>query len=102
MTKPCPFCGGEAEIASIEHEPRLVDDLTTKFFYTCRSCACAGPWTRSETAALKSWNMRVDATDLLAAAHRKLGYLLRDYPADKETRELLVKIAEAIGLGPHD
>jgi Lar family restriction alleviation protein len=55
---PCPFCGGEAELDHVEHEQRIVDDLTTKFFYRCVSCACNGGWGRSESGALRYWNMR--------------------------------------------
>jgi Lar family restriction alleviation protein len=55
---PCPFCGGEAILDRVEHPPRVVDDLTEKIFYRCVSCACTGGWGRSETAALRMWNMR--------------------------------------------
>ena len=58
---PCPFCGGNAELDHVEHPPRVVDDLITKFFYRCDSCACCGGWGRSETSALKMWNTRTNA-----------------------------------------
>lgn len=59
---PCPFCGGTAELGHVEHPPRVVDDLVTKFYYRCLSCACSGGWGRSETTALKMWNMRENKT----------------------------------------
>jgi len=57
---PCPFCGGNAELDRVEHPPRSVDDLVTKFFYRCNSCACCGGWGRSETSALQMWNTRTN------------------------------------------
>lgn len=54
---PCPFCGGRAELRKQlrdGHEP----DAIEAHAYVCDSCACVGGWGKSETSALRLWNMR--------------------------------------------
>ena len=54
--KPCPFCGGEAEMKIHEHIPRGFD-------YTprCKDSSCCGrimkKWNNEETARY-AWNLR--------------------------------------------
>ncbi len=50
---PCPFCGGEPIKTSA-----VADGGEARFFVTCRSCACQGPWAKTLGNALKYWNMR--------------------------------------------
>jgi Lar family restriction alleviation protein len=58
---PCPFCGGTP---SLNKELRpgyaeyLDDPDAHAFFYSCNSCAAVGGWMKSETSALRMWNMR--------------------------------------------
>lgn len=51
---PCPFDGGTADIelygSSSDHETWCA---------VCRSCACEGPWAKSEGMAARAWNRRV-------------------------------------------
>jgi hypothetical protein len=49
---------------------------------------------RSRADLLDAQAERERLRGLLATASRKLGYLLRDYPDDKETWALLASIAE--------
>ena len=59
--KPCPFCGGEAEIGR-----RRSDYNHWKqdgFIPRCKDTKCMGRSTRvfqTETAAIKAWNRRVN------------------------------------------
>jgi hypothetical protein len=58
---PCPFCGGEAHITSElrpGYEDLRSDPDAWAFWYACNSCACHGGWSKSETSALRWWNMR--------------------------------------------
>lgn len=56
--KPCPFCGGAAEIYETPHVPRGTD-------YTprCKNPSCCGrlskKWAERETAVIM-WNRRTD------------------------------------------
>ena len=56
--KPCPFCGGTAEMIKIPHIPRGTD-------YTprCKHTWCCGrltkKWARKEDA-IRFWNRRTD------------------------------------------
>ena len=58
----CPFCGGAAEHNS-ELRPGYAecpeDSNAWAHFYVCLSCTAVGGWAKSETAALRMWNMRV-------------------------------------------
>ena len=56
--KPCPFCGGYAEMYVTKHIPSGMD-------YTprCRDTSCCGRLTKKYTAietAVYAWNRRVD------------------------------------------
>jgi Lar family restriction alleviation protein len=53
--KPCPFCGGEALMESMDAENGL-----PQYFVACRCCACEGPWEKSPAGASRLWNMRAD------------------------------------------
>ena len=47
--KPCPFCGGEAELMGV-----------TIFWVQCRSCHVETLAVDHEEAAVKAWNRRVN------------------------------------------
>ena len=54
--KPCPFCGGEAELRVTKHIPRGFD-------YTprCKNPSCCGRLTKLylvKEAAINAWNTR--------------------------------------------
>lgn len=48
--KPCPFCGGEAEILNVD------DRYTAK----CRSCFCGTGEYKDPERASETWNRRAD------------------------------------------
>lgn len=62
--KPCPFCGGEAVINTIEphtHEfATFMPDYPGSTFVECTGCTCALSGD-TEEKAIKAWNRR--ATD---------------------------------------
>jgi hypothetical protein len=49
---PCPFCGG----IKGKHLEMNGPNRYGKYWVSCRSCACTGPWAKSEIGAGKSWN----------------------------------------------
>ena len=51
--------------------------------------AAMGCTPASETYELGRADERIDIEKLLEVSERKLGYLLRDYPEDKETRRAI-------------
>ena len=52
--KPCPFCGGEAKIASVPHGDRKL------WYVICRKCEIATFQYLTEKWAVKVWNRRVN------------------------------------------
>lgn len=53
--KPCPFCGGKAEIVRTENWEKF------RFYATCLDCGVETPRTaRTVTEAAKKWNRRAD------------------------------------------
>jgi Lar family restriction alleviation protein len=62
--KPCPFCGGKAEI--IETDTPRTDDIGdwksgSKYYHraACTNCETSGPYEDSKELAIKAWNKRV-------------------------------------------
>lgn len=54
--KPCPFCGGEAEVKRYYHPFSRRSRVTVK----CMICRCnSGEWGRVDKA-IEAWNRRVD------------------------------------------
>lgn len=56
--KPCPFCGGEAQMVITEHTPKG-NDYTPR----CSNPACAGRITKkwiNYDKAVEAWNRRVE------------------------------------------
>lgn len=49
--KPCPFCGGEAELWDNKLERRLYGVI-------CKECDCMTPYFESEVEAIEAWNRR--------------------------------------------
>ena len=49
--KPCPFCGGEAEI--------FVSDITDRALVYCRGCDAQIKMQQNEQEAVEAWNKRV-------------------------------------------
>ena len=55
--KPCPFCGGEAELVDIDPAGMLgtYDPITVH----CKECECNTNWFSEEWEAIEAWNRRV-------------------------------------------
>lgn len=49
--KPCPFCGGEAELWDNKLTHRLYGVI-------CKKCDCMTPCFESEVEAIEAWNRR--------------------------------------------
>lgn len=49
--KPCPFCGGEAEIAH-----------SRNYYAWCDKCETRGNWHATEAEAIEAWNTRAERT----------------------------------------
>ena len=52
--KPCPFCGGEAEVRKFTETKYFVQC----FFVQCKSCLIGSTFT-SEQLAVDAWNRRI-------------------------------------------
>ena len=50
--KPCPFCGGEAEV--------WVSDVTNRAIVYCTVCDAQIRIKQNEQEAIEAWNKRVD------------------------------------------
>ena len=48
--RPCPFCGGEAEIVKMGFEVEI--------FIRCTDCLVETPWYPSRKKAIEAWNRR--------------------------------------------
>lgn len=60
--KPCPFCGAEAVINTIEphsHMLVLLPDYGGETFIECTGCTC-GIAGETEHEAVEAWNRRAD------------------------------------------
>ena len=67
--KPCPFCGGEAEIYAYEAEGATYDkdtlgfvdvEIRTVFGVGCPVCGCIIADKTSEQKAIEAWNRRAE------------------------------------------
>ena len=53
--KPCPFCGGKAEMLDYKYENKDVNE----FIVSCSECgASVGEWRKTEEEAIINWNTR--------------------------------------------
>ena len=61
--KPCPFCGGKAEISSGQFDGKATS------YVMCQKCGAKGefffvsPKYASDDRAIKAWNIRVGEAD---------------------------------------
>lgn len=66
--KPCPFCGGEAVINTIEphkHEvAKFMPDYPGGTFIECTGCTCALSG-ETEEKAIKAWNTRKPMNEIV-------------------------------------
>lgn len=55
VLKPCPFCGGEAEL-----KIHLFHKLPSSYGVVCRPCGCeTWQFFQTEEEAVEAWNRRV-------------------------------------------
>lgn len=54
--KPCPFCGGEAEMINID--AARVQGITDPVTVRCKECKCNTNWFSKEWEAIDAWNRR--------------------------------------------
>jgi hypothetical protein len=57
----CPFDNGPGYTSRTlrdGYESQEDDPDAYAWFVTCKTCACQGPWTKSESGAKRMWNMR--------------------------------------------
>ncbi|XHX78975.1 MAG: Lar family restriction alleviation protein [Stenomitos frigidus ULC029] len=58
---PCPFCGGQPLIEKTLRSgyENCADDIDAyAYAMRCQSCATLGGWSKSESGAVRCWNMR--------------------------------------------
>lgn len=58
--KPCPFCGGEAEVHPSSDWNTRFSGKT--FFVWCDKCETRGDYYNSEAEAVAAWNARAERT----------------------------------------
>ena len=56
--KPCPFCGGKAEMNKIEYE--YYGEDVAKYYVECFSCCSSSDRYLTDRLAVDAWNRRVD------------------------------------------
>lgn len=52
--KPCPFCGGEAEVNHYNHVIEWMYEVR------CPYCGCGTDGNKAEYGAIEAWNRRVE------------------------------------------
>lgn len=58
--KPCPFCGGEAEVhPSNDWDAKFIG---ATFFVWCDRCESRGDYYNTEAEAIEAWNTRAERT----------------------------------------
>lgn len=59
--KPCPFCGGKAQIVSFRTYIERFHGMGRKFYVNCTDCGIDGPGTHfTESDAANAWNRRAE------------------------------------------
>lgn len=59
--KPCPFCGGEAELAHLKKHRHKVLGIYCPVYIRCKGCGSTSPVKVTVEEAIEQWNRR--ATD---------------------------------------
>ena len=87
VLKPCPFCGGKAEIRGISGH----------LYGGCTSCFCEGPiFQATRVEVIEVWNTRADDVDhLKKALHEWSEVSQANYQRAKAAEAKLAKAVEA-------
>lgn len=60
--KPCPFCGGKANLTvkriPTEKDNCIIHDFKDEYAIRCNKCMASTKWYKSITTAEKNWNRR--------------------------------------------
>ena len=63
--KCCPFCGGEAELHSVDI------GSTTDYFISCKECGCKQSGSISRQAVINAWNERKPMANIVEKLEEK-------------------------------
>jgi len=86
--KPCPFCGGEAELSSGKFDGKETS------YVLCTKCGSRGeffsvsPKYASAERAIEAWNRRTGDTEALRKAARKLAWIHQQIDLYDDRQEL--------------
>ncbi|NLS27974.1 hypothetical protein S2M10_29760 [Sphingomonas sp. S2M10] len=94
--KPCPFCGGEGEIAFFTM--MASPNLPAGYFIECATCACSGPRFHIESKmpdrieytqrkAIEAWNTRAEEDVLGNSIHGSAAAAARCIPDGRAAPE---------------
>ena len=54
--KPCPFCGGKAEMTCDDAAGYM--GYTSDYYVSCKKCGATGKYEKSKAKAITAWNKR--------------------------------------------
>lgn len=65
VLKPCPFCGGTAEVVKDQRWPRSLDQAIDAWHIECKNVDCViyhsdNNYYRRRNEAIEAWNRRVE------------------------------------------
>ena len=89
--KPCPFCGGEAELKCLP----VIKGAT--WFAACSGCSASSSSSNTEEEATEKWNRRTVDVDMLQLVAFELdgNYRAKDYP-NIETFCNLINVTDSV------
>jgi len=103
--RPCPFCGGKAELVNVEPDPETMGIAFSTWQVECSQCHTTGPsggaFDRGKENAVQAWNGRMsakrirqieEATPFVVAALVTRRYTM--YVYDAISKEEAIRLAE--------
>jgi Lar family restriction alleviation protein len=93
--KPCPFCGGQADI---------IRSANHWFFVRCPACEASKPGFETENDAVEAWNSRsssaeldeLDSANLVASLVQAKKNIQRLQSVIRDSKEILAGISERL------
>lgn len=70
--KPCPFCGAEVELHSVDI------GSATDYFISCKECGCKQSGSISRQAVINAWNERKPMDNIVAELEEEKDYSYAD------------------------
>ena len=92
--KPCPFCGGRAELTAIP---------SVSIHYRCKRCKASGPYHTAHKDHVEQWNTRAtdpllkEMAEAFEVIIRCLSHGLQDCKASITAKAILQKYHEQVG-----